>query len=83
MASTVTLFGEVMRPTLKSDAENSGKKIEGVTNVDNRIEVLPLFPNDDQSRRAVYRAVYDSGSLNRYALAAVASIHVVQRRTDR
>ena len=28
--STVTLLGQVTRPTLKSDAENSVKKIEGV-----------------------------------------------------
>ena len=27
---TVTLFGQVMRPTLKSDAENVVKRIEGV-----------------------------------------------------
>jgi osmotically-inducible protein OsmY len=32
---------QVTRPTLKSDAENVVKGIEGVTRVDNRIEVLP------------------------------------------
>src|SRR5271155_2085974 len=51
----VTLFGQVTRPTLKSDAENVVKRIEGVTSVDNEIEVLPLSPNDDQIRRAAYR----------------------------
>src|ERR1700730_1272040 len=46
--STVTLLGAVTRPTLKSDAENVVKRIEGVTKVINQIEVLPLSPMDDQ-----------------------------------
>src|ERR1700704_423130 len=54
----VTLFGQVARPTLKTDAEKAVKSIEGVTAVDNEIEVLPLSPNDDGIRAAVYRAVY-------------------------
>jgi hyperosmotically inducible periplasmic protein len=48
--SKVTLFGQVTRPTLTSDAENVVKKIEGVENVDNQIEVLPLSRNDDRLR---------------------------------
>src|SRR6478672_2208316 len=39
--TTVTLFGEVTRPTLKSDAMNTVRRIEGVTKVNNEIEVLP------------------------------------------
>jgi len=35
----VTLFGQVTRPTLKSDAERAVKGIEGVDRVENRIEV--------------------------------------------
>src|SRR5262245_8838615 len=54
----VTLLGQVTRPTLKSDAENVTKRIEGVTQVDNKIAVLPLSPADDQLRIAVYRAIY-------------------------
>src|SRR5512146_3543265 len=38
---TVTLMGKVSRPTLKSDAENVVKKIEGVEKVKNEIVVLP------------------------------------------
>jgi hyperosmotically inducible protein len=75
--TNVTLFGAVTRPSLKSDAENVVKKIEGVTRVVNDIEVLPLSPNDDRLRLAVYRAVYGFTSLNRYALAAVPSIHII------
>src|ERR1700720_3711269 len=52
---TVTLLGQVSRPTLKSDAENVVKRIEGVERVNNQLEVLPLSPNDDRIRRAVFR----------------------------
>src|SRR5664279_3353421 len=47
---TVTLLGQVTRPTLKSDAEGAVKQIEGVRTVKNEIEVLPLSPDDDRIR---------------------------------
>ena len=64
----VTLIGQVTRPTLKSDAGNVVKRIEGVEHVDNQIEVLPVSPNDDRIRRAVYRAIYGYPALQKYAL---------------
>jgi hyperosmotically inducible periplasmic protein len=73
----VTLMGQVTRPTLKSDAENVVKRIEGVDRVENNIEVLPPSSQDDQIRLAVYRAVYGFSSLNRYALNAVPPIHII------
>ena len=75
--SRVTLLGEVTRPTLKTDAGSVVKNIEGVESVDNQIEVLPLSPNDDRIRMAVYRAVYQQASLSRYALQAVPPIHII------
>lgn len=75
--SAVTLLGEVTRPTLKSDAENVVKNIEGVDRVVNNIQVLPLSPNDDRIRLDVYRAIYGQASLNRYALNAVPPIHII------
>jgi hyperosmotically inducible periplasmic protein len=73
----VTLYGQVSRPTLKSDAEAAVKSIEGVASVVNNIEVLPLSPMDDQIRRAVYRAIYGDPELSRYGFQAVASIHII------
>jgi hyperosmotically inducible protein len=73
----VTLMGQVTRPTLKSDAEAAVKSIEGVSSVDNQIEVLPTSPNDDRIRRAVYRAVYGEGALFQYSLANVPSVHII------
>jgi hyperosmotically inducible protein len=73
----VTLVGQVTDPTLKSDAEAVVKKIEGVESVDNQIEVLPTSPDDDQIRRAEYRAIYSQPSLQRYAEGAVQQIHII------
>ncbi len=75
--STVTLMGQVTRPTLKSDAERVVKSIEGVDKVVNKIEVLPLSPNDERIRMAVYRAIYGNTSLQRYGLQAVPPIHII------
>lgn len=74
---TVTLYGQVTRPTLKSDAERVVKGIEGVRKVVNNIEVLPLSPNDDRIRLAVYRAIYSEPALQKYALRAVPPIHII------
>jgi hyperosmotically inducible protein len=74
---TVTLMGQVTRPTLKSDAENVVKDVEGVEKVNNEIKVLPLSPMDDRIRLATYRAIYGDASLNRYAIQAVPSIHII------
>ena len=74
----VTLLGAVTRPTLKSDAENVVKRVEGVTQVDNRIEVLPLSSMDDQIRMAEYRVIYGDPALStRYGYRALPSIHII------
>ena len=75
---TVTLMGAVTRPTLKSDAENVVKRIEGVSKVINEIEVLPVSPMDDQIRIAEYRAIYGDPALStRYGYRALPSIHII------
>ena len=77
---TVTLLGQVVRPTLKSDAENVVKRIEGVERVDNEIQVLPTSSMDDQIRVATYRAIYDNSVLSPYSLRAVPPIHIIVDR---
>ena len=73
----VTLKGAVTTPTLKSDAEAAVKSVEGVESIDNQIEVLPLSPDDNQIRRAVYRAIYSQPALQIYAEGAVQPIHII------
>jgi hyperosmotically inducible periplasmic protein len=75
--ATVTLQGQVVRPTLKSDAEGVIKNVEGVVRVVNNIELLPSSPMDDQIRRAEYRAIFSEPGLSRYAESAVPSIHII------
>jgi hyperosmotically inducible protein len=74
---TVTLMGQVTRPTLKSDAERAVKDVEGVTRVENQIQVLPLSPMDDGIRVAEYRAIFGKPGLDRYAMQAVPPIHII------
>src|SRR5260370_4183607 len=73
----VTLFGQVTRPTMKSDAENVVKKIEGVEKVDNQIEVLPPSPMDDRLRLRLYRAIYGYPPLQKYALGVIKPIRII------
>jgi hyperosmotically inducible protein len=74
----ITLMGAVTRPTLKSEAENVTKQIEGVTKVVNQIEVLPLSPQDDRIRMAEYRAIYGDPALaTRYGYRAIPPVHIV------
>ena len=73
----VTLVGQVTRPTLKSDAENVVKKIEGVERVDNQIEVLPTSPMDDGLRRRLYRAIYGYPALQRYDMPVIKPIRII------
>jgi hyperosmotically inducible protein len=74
---TVTLLGQVARPSLKSDAENAVKRIEGVEKVVNNIDVLPTSINDDRIRRAAYRAIYGNSVLSQYQVRAVPPIHII------
>lgn len=75
--STVTLLGQVVWPTLKSDAENVVRRIEGVERVDNQIEVLPPSPMDDGIRRSVYRAIYRYPAMERYAMVPQKPIRII------
>src|ERR1700690_2754863 len=74
---TVTLLGQVARPTLKSDAENVVKRIEGVEKVVNNIEVLPTSMNADRIPRAVSRRIYGNSVLAPYQMRAVPPIPII------
>jgi len=74
---TVTLLGQVVRPTLRSDAGNVVKRIEGVEKVDNQIEVLPPSTMDDGLRLRLYRAIYGYPALEKYALGVQKPIRII------
>ena len=73
----VTLFGHVVRPVTKSDAENAVKHIEGVERVDNQIEVLPPSPLDERLRVQLFRAIYGYPALEKYALGVLKPIRII------
>jgi hyperosmotically inducible periplasmic protein len=75
--SKVMLMGQVVRPTLKEDAGRVVKSLEGVTEVDNQIQVLPPSPMDDRIRHEEFRAIYGFPALSRYAEGAIPQIHII------
>lgn len=74
---TVTLYGEVVRSSTRSDAAGRVKRIPGVTRVVNNIKLLPLSSFDDRIRRATYRSIASTGGLYRYLQGANPSLHIV------
>lgn len=74
---TVTLLGEVVRPSLKSDAGDAAKRVEGVEKVDNQIDVLPPSPMDNGLRRRLYREIYGYPALQKYALGVQKPIRII------
>jgi hyperosmotically inducible protein len=78
--STVTLYGQVVRPTTRSDAEHRVKRITGVTRVINNIRVLPLSSFDDSIRRRTYAEISRRAGLYRYFMGANPSIHIIVDR---
>jgi hyperosmotically inducible periplasmic protein len=77
---TVRLLGQVVRPTLKSDAERRLKGVEGIEQVVNDIEVLPVSPSDDRIRLAVARNIYRSDALDRYGFQTQPSIRIIVKQ---
>jgi hyperosmotically inducible protein len=77
--STVILSGQVVseHSQTKRDAENAVKRISGVTEVVNNIEVLPPLPFDNQIRRAEYRAIFSQSTLGGYSMGAIPQIHII------
>ena len=79
----VRLLGQVVRPTLKSDAERRLKGIPGIEKVVNDIEVLPTSPADDRIRLAVYRNIYRTDALERYGFQSQPSIRIIVKNGQR
>lgn len=73
----VILLGQVTKPSIKSDAEKAVKSVEGVEQVDNKIEVLPPSPLDDRLRLALYHAIYGFGPLEKYGMGVNRSIRII------
>jgi len=73
----VTLSGKVTMPYKATDIARRVAKVEGVTQVVNRIEVLPVSQFDNQLRHGIARAIYSNSSLSNYGLGPNPSIHII------
>ena len=69
--STVYLAGYSFEGRLKTDAELAVKRASGVTEVANKIEVLPASQNDDRIRWTTFYRIYADDFLSRYAPGGV------------
>jgi hyperosmotically inducible protein len=74
---TVMLTGDVTNPVIKSEAANVVKKIEGVEQVNNQIQVLPVSPMDEGLRLRLFRTIYGYPSLERYGMGVNKPIRII------
>ncbi len=63
----VTLHGYAYQGTLKYDAARAVKRVSGVDEVANGIDVLPASQNDERIRWATFHRIYGDDFLSRYA----------------
>ena len=76
----IVLLGAVTEPFKKDEVEERVSKVFGVSGVDNRIEVLPLSPNDQDLRRALYYRIYRDSRFSDRANRVNPPIHIVVSR---
>lgn len=75
---TVTLYGKVLTPYLKNTSEKYVRKVAGVNNVINNIEILPASRYDDSIRYRIVRSfANDGGSLYRYLIGRNPSVRII------
>ena len=63
----VTLQGFAYQGNLKEDAARAVKRVSGVDEVANKVELLPASRNDDRIRWATFYNIYTDDFLSRYA----------------
>ena len=76
----VTLIGKVTMPYKKDDIGRRVSGIDGVSEVQNRIDVLPVSTFDDDLRYRIARAIYGNPSFWNYAAMANPPIHIIVER---
>ena len=78
--NTVILNGKVRNASNKNDAAAAAKRVDGVANVINDIEILPLGSHDESIRRAVYNSMHNYGGLSRYLHNVNPSMRIIVDR---
>jgi hyperosmotically inducible protein len=73
----VTLSGRVTMPYKRDDIVKRVAKIDGVRDVRDDIQVLPVSQFDDQLRYRIARAIYGNPNFWNYAIGPNPSIHII------
>jgi osmotically-inducible protein OsmY len=73
----VTLRGYVTMPYKAEEMVKMVKKIDGVKEVDNEIEALPVSSNDQELRETVSRRIYSDDIFFGHSVGANPPIHIV------
>ncbi len=76
----VVLTGKVTLPYKAADIARRVARVDGVTTVQNTIDVLPVSQFDDALRVSIANAIYAHPALSMYALGPNPSIHIVVER---
>lgn len=76
----VTLTGKVTQPFKRTDIERRVARVKGVTEVRNRIDVLPVSQFDDELRIRLANAIYGHSAFIGYGSAANPPIHIIVER---
>ena len=76
----VTLTGKVTMPYKKDDIGRIVAKVDGVREVQNNVEVLPVSSFDEDLRYRIARAIYGNPSFWNYATMANPPIHIIVER---
>lgn len=72
-----TLRGKVTMPRKRTDIEARVRAVDGVSQVRNLIDVLPVSPGDDDLRLKIARAIYGNAAFRPYASMANPPIHII------
>ena len=64
-------------PYKKTDLEERVAKVDGVQQVVNHLEVLPVSTFDDQLRYRIARSIYRNSNFWNYAIMANPPIHII------
>ena len=73
----VVLTGKVTMPFKRDEIEKRVARVDGVTSVVNRLDVLPVSTFDDALRYQIARAIYGNPSFWHYAAMVNPPIHIV------
>jgi hyperosmotically inducible periplasmic protein len=76
----VVLTGKVTMPYKRTDIERRVTRLSGITEVQNRIEVLPVSQFDDELRYSIARAIYGSPHFVGYGTMVNPPIHIIVDR---